>query len=284
MHQHVQEQSLAHMKNNNLEPHELALLFPPLDQNSAAQLAADIKINGQRDTITLFEGKILDGVQRYGACLDAEVEPDTSLFEFSDAFIKGMHPVDFVMSKNFHRRHLPAGQKAVIKVAAEKLREKKYSTFKENVDRGNKAYHEEGKRAADIISSQNIKRPHRRTERKPTGRPEVIDTKTRQQMAEEIKVSPGVISKAAVLARRSRSKFEAVRTGKLTLDDAYGSLPPTKQQRENAKARAEKLRCGMTLDDTLRKLREKARRNGGQIYVELGGYGFRCFTQCKGKW
>lgn len=255
-------------KNNHLEPHELALLFPPLDQNSAAELATDIKINGQRDPIALFEGKILDGVQRYGACLDANVKPETMLFEVTDAFHNGMHPVDFVMSKNFHRRHLPAGQKAVIKVAAEKLRAKKFSTFEENLERGHKAYreheHEEGKKAAEIVLEKRL-------------------NKSRTQMAKEIDVHPSVVSKATVLAKRSPRKFAAVRAGTQTLEDAYHSLPPTKQQRENAAARAEKLRAGLTLTDTIGKLRAKANLNGGQIYVELGGYGFRCFQLCRGK-
>lgn len=261
-------------KNNHLEPHELALLFPPLDQHSAAELAADIKINGQRDPIALFEGKILDGVQRYGACLDAKVEPDTMLFEVTEAFHNGMHPVDFVMSKNFHRRHIPSGQKAAIKVAAEKLREKKFSTYEENLDRGSKAFQErerrEEKQAVDFVLGE-----------RKLGRPRTMAKSTRQ-MGKEAGVSDVVIRRASALARRSPRKFEAVKAGKITLDDAIKSLPPTKQQRKNAEERAAKLRAGLTLNDTLGKLRAKANRNGGQIYVELGDYGFRCFQLCRG--
>jgi hypothetical protein len=265
------------MKNNNhLEPHELALLFPALDQHSAAELATDIKINGQRDPIALFEGKILDGVQRYGACLDAKVEPETMLFEVTEAFHKGMHPVDFVMSKNFHRRHIPAGQKAAIKIAAEELRAKKFSTYKENLDRGSKAYQErerqEEKRAVEFFSSGKQLR----------GAPKIM-LKSQKQMAEEAGVAPSVISKAAMLAKRSPRKFAAVKQGKTTLNDAIKSLPPTKRQRKKAEARAERLRAGLTLLDTLGKLREKAKRNDGQIYVEVGGFGFRCFQLCRGK-
>jgi hypothetical protein len=261
-------------KNNHLEPHELALLFPSLDQHSAAELAADIKINGQRDPIALFEGKILDGVQRYGACLDAKIEPETMLFEVSEAFHNGMHPVDFVMSKNFHRRHISSGQKAAIKIAAEKLREKKFPTYKENIDRGSKAFQErerqESQKAIDLVS-QKVN---------SAGRPK-DGAKSHQELAAEAGVHPSVISKAKILARRSPRKFEAVRAGTQTLEDAYHSLPPTKQQRENAAARAEKLRAGLTLTDSIGKLRDKASRNGGQIYVELGGYGFRCFQLCR---
>ena len=260
-------------KNNHLEPHELALLFPSLDQNSAVELAADIKINGQRDPIALFEGKILDGVQRYGACLDAKVEPDTMLFEATEAFHNGMHPVDFVMSKNFHRRHLPAGQKAAIKVAAERLRNKKFSTFKENLDRSKQREREEGKRAASFVA-----------EKRNLGGRQPNEAKSSRQMGEEAGVSETIIRTAAIVAKRSPRKFEAVKAGKMSLNDAYQSLPPTKQQKKNAEERAKKLRAGLTLDDTIGKLRQKASDNGGQIYVEVGGYGFRCFQLCRSKW
>jgi hypothetical protein len=260
-------------KNNHLEPHELALLFPPLEKGAAAELAIDIKLNGQRDDITLFEGKILDGIQRYGACLDAEVEPETTPFELSDAFHKGMHPVDFVMSKNFHRRHLTQGQKAVVKIAYEKLRQKKFPTLEENVDRANKAYKEQvlqnDKRAVEFVAA-----------RKQSGRKRRMP-KSQRQMGDEVGVHYSVISKAATLAERSPRKFEQVRVGNTSLDDALESLPPTVRQKKNAEERAEKLRAGLTLSDTIGKLRAKAKRNGGQIYVELGGYGFRCFQLCR---
>lgn len=255
-------------KNNHLEPHELALLFPPLDQNSAAELATDIKINGQRDPITLFEGKILDGIQRYGACLDAKVEPQTYDFEISEAFRNGTHPIDFVMSKNLHRRHLSKGQRAMVHVDAEKLRQKKYPTFAENVDRGHKAYREreiaEGKKAVTVVGKI------------PTG-------KTNEQLATEADVSSRLIDMAQRVAKDAPRKIPAIKSGKVALHDVYRALPQTERQKRNAEARAEKLRAGLTLADTLGKLRDKARKNGGQIYVELGGYAFRCFTLCRGK-
>lgn len=261
------------MKNNHLKPHELALLFPPLEKEAAAELSTDIKINGQRDPIILFENKILDGVQRYGACLDARVEPETTKFEFTDAFHKGIHPVDFVMSKNLHRRHLSKGQRAVVYVSAENLRKKKFSTFEENVERGNKTWQEqniaEGKKAVSAI------RKIRKTD--------VGMSQRRSELAAEAQVSPRLIEMAERVQKEAPRKLQAIKDGKVALHDVFHKLPPTDRQRKNAEERAEKLRAGLTLEDTIRKLREKARRNGGQIYVELGGYAFRCFQLCRGK-
>ena len=87
------------------EFHDVANLFPMLDVDELKALATDIFENGQREPITLFEGKILDGRNRYVACLDAGVEP--LLTEYN-----GRHPVDYVISLNLKRRHLDESQRA----------------------------------------------------------------------------------------------------------------------------------------------------------------------------
>jgi hypothetical protein len=56
--------------------------------------------------ITLYEGKVLDGWNRYKACLIAGVIPSTRELTEAD-------PVAFVRSMNAHRRHLSASQRAL---------------------------------------------------------------------------------------------------------------------------------------------------------------------------
>jgi hypothetical protein len=89
------------------EFHDVANLFPMLDADELKALATDIFENGQREPITLFEGKILDGRNRYVACVDAGVEPLFTEY-------KGQHPIDYVVSLNLRRRHLDESQRAMV--------------------------------------------------------------------------------------------------------------------------------------------------------------------------
>ena len=65
----------------NYEYHELANLFPLMDESQYSDLVADIKENGLVESIVLHEGKILDGRNRYNACNDAGVEPNFVEYE-----------------------------------------------------------------------------------------------------------------------------------------------------------------------------------------------------------
>jgi len=93
--------------------HPLCKLFPRMSDAEFSALVDDISAHGLRQPITLFEGMILDGGNRYDACLAAGVEPVFVSFEYDD-------PVAFVLSNNLHRRHLSAGQQAAIVALAEK--------------------------------------------------------------------------------------------------------------------------------------------------------------------
>ena len=90
-----------------LEPHPLADLFPMLGEREVRELADDIVTFGQRVPIVLHEGKILDGRNRFAACLFAEVEPVTVDYDGDD-------PLGFVLSHNLHRRHLSESQRALV--------------------------------------------------------------------------------------------------------------------------------------------------------------------------
>lgn len=97
-----------------IEDHSYAEIFPLLEGEDFEQLVDDIKDNGLIHPITLLENKVLDGRNRYRACLQAEVEPKFAEFSGNDA-------ISFVISCNASRRDLTASQRACAAVNAEQL-------------------------------------------------------------------------------------------------------------------------------------------------------------------
>lgn len=85
-----------------------------MDGTQFAELINDISENGLRDPIVLLDGQILDGRNRYRAMrsLDPTFSPDNAPKMFVD-FNDG-DPLEWVVSKNLHRRHLKESQRAII--------------------------------------------------------------------------------------------------------------------------------------------------------------------------
>ena len=63
------------MKIGKYEVHPLCELFPWMDDKTFAALKEDISQYGQRDTIKLFKGLLLDGKNRLRALTDLKIEP-----------------------------------------------------------------------------------------------------------------------------------------------------------------------------------------------------------------
>lgn len=98
-----------------LEFHPLANIFPLIEGAEFDALVADVKENGVQQPIILFEGKILDGRNRYRAATQAGVEFDTTEYFEAD-------PLAYVVSLNLHRRHLDEGQRATVAGKLETLK------------------------------------------------------------------------------------------------------------------------------------------------------------------
>lgn len=94
------------------ELHPLCTLFPRLSGAEFDALRDDIKANGLRQPIVLHQGLILDGGNRYRACIEAGVTPRFAEYA-------GGNLVSFVLSANLHRRHMTAGQQAAIVASAQ---------------------------------------------------------------------------------------------------------------------------------------------------------------------
>jgi hypothetical protein len=109
-----------------LKFHRLAAIFPPMEGAEFEELVADIKANGLREKIDLYQGKIVDGRNRYRALQQLGIDPSADSTKY---FRKAIYahttggeiaPHErnnddsvraYVISKNIHRRHLTADQK-----------------------------------------------------------------------------------------------------------------------------------------------------------------------------
>ena len=86
--------------------HPAADAFPMMDQNRFQDLVDDIREHGQHEPITLCDGMILDGRNRYKACLELGINPKTKDFDGD--------PWAYVWSLNGERRDLVAEQRFII--------------------------------------------------------------------------------------------------------------------------------------------------------------------------
>jgi N6-adenosine-specific RNA methylase IME4 len=98
-----------------LKFHPLADIFPLLDGYELAGLVDDIRANGLREPIWIYEQKILDGRNRHRAAAAAGVQCPARTYDGDD-------PVGFVVSLNLKPRHLSESQRAMVAAKLATLR------------------------------------------------------------------------------------------------------------------------------------------------------------------
>lgn len=86
--------------------HPLSAAFPPMSDEEVEGLLADLRANGLRDPVVIYEGMVLDGWHRVQMCPLAGVEIRTKEFP------ERLDPMAYVISKNLHRRSLSSSQRA----------------------------------------------------------------------------------------------------------------------------------------------------------------------------
>jgi hypothetical protein len=93
--------------------HPVASIFPMMTGEEYEALKADIAANGLLEPIWLHpDGSIIDGRNRYNACIEAGTEPAFRQWDGDGSL------VSFVVSLNLHRRHLTSGQRATCAIEA----------------------------------------------------------------------------------------------------------------------------------------------------------------------
>jgi hypothetical protein len=133
----------------DLEFHPLANCLPLIEGPEFDELVVDIKERGLALAIELYEGKILDGRNRYGACLRLGIEPLIVTYAGAD-------PAARVTSLNLRRRHLTASQRAM---AAAKMANMRSGA---RTDLGHSVSEVSIERAADLhkVGTTSVKQAH----------------------------------------------------------------------------------------------------------------------------
>ena len=97
-----------------LQEHAAAALFPEMDKKRYTELRLSIREHGLLNSIVLYQGEILDGRNRYQACIDENVAPrfeDYAGNPFQYAWmVNGEHsrkPEDFREAIDFLYPHGP---------------------------------------------------------------------------------------------------------------------------------------------------------------------------------
>jgi DNA modification methylase len=94
-----------------MEFHEIANIFPMMSESEFSELTRDISENGLQEDIWLHpDGRIIDGRNRYKACIKAGITPKYRTWDGKGSLTA------FVVSLNLHRRHLSSIQKAAVAV------------------------------------------------------------------------------------------------------------------------------------------------------------------------
>jgi N6-adenosine-specific RNA methylase IME4 len=95
---------------DEIEFHPVADIFPMMSDREFDDLVTDIAEHGLREPVWLHgDGRIVDGRNRYRACIKAGVSPSFRTYQGDDSRL-----VSFVVSLNLHRRHLSESQRAMV--------------------------------------------------------------------------------------------------------------------------------------------------------------------------
>ncbi len=198
-----------------MEFHEAANAFPLLDDDRLEELAEDIRQRGQMEPITICEGKILDGRNRYMACLLANVKPKTREYDGD--------PWSFAWSLNGQRRDLVAEQRYLIWKFCNEHSEQWESEKKKIADEAN------AKRSAATKEQHQVSNPRSgetMVVQHSVALPDESEVRHKANHSKAVasKTNPGAVARGDKLAKDRPDLAAKVRTGELKPAEAHRLL------------------------------------------------------------
>jgi ParB-like chromosome segregation protein Spo0J len=208
-----------------MKHHPIADVWPMMDEAKLAELADDIRKNGQLVPVWLYEGKILDGRNRWAACKIAGVEPKTKEYT-------GDEPTAFAVSLNDRRRHMNKGSLAAVAAELEPF-------FAADAKRRQRDSGGDKKSAIARSVMEKVPEP---IEKKPA-------PPARQEAAKSVGVNDRYVSDAKKVKTEAPEVFERLKAGKITLQDAKREVAkkPTDDWRQDERHRQAQVNDGITV-------------------------------------
>jgi len=185
-----------------MEFHPLANIFPLMPDRELERLTDDIAAHGQLEPIHVYEGKILDGRNRFLALGRLNREPRW------EAWDDQCDPLAFVIARNVHRRHLGESQRAL---AAARL-----ATLCRGQNASRVGHPGAQDQAAQVPATQGLRET-------PIGasRNETPATITIDRAADLFNVAPRSVNRARrVLERGDAALVQIVEEGIVSVNDA----------------------------------------------------------------
>jgi len=207
-----------------MKHHPIADVWPMMAEDKLHELADDIRKNGQLVPVWLYEGKILDGRNRWAACKIAGIEPKTKEYT-------GDEPTAFAVAMNDRRRHMNKGALAAVAAELEPF-------FAADAARRKKET--EGRPKRDAVKPEEKVPQVSAVRRAP---------QAREEAAKSVGVNDRYVSDAKKVKQEAPEVFERLKAGKITLQDAKREVAkkPTDDWREDERSRQAEVQSGLTV-------------------------------------
>ena len=228
-----------------MEFHPIANLFPLIEGEDFQKLVEDIRDNGQKERILTYDGKIIDGRNRYRACKEAGVEPEFKEWDGNGSL------ASLVMSLNLNRRHLNKEQRAMIVVSMKPyLEEEARKRQEEGRKAGGHAKHGDTSMVENLPPSRKVRDELAKAadtsgklidfaeKVKEKGVPELAQAVNRQEISisaaaevadlppdKQLEVVKSGKKAAAKVAKEARQRRKEVKAAKAAPSDASTSTP-----------------------------------------------------------
>lgn len=178
--------------------HEAANIFPMMGEEEYQRLVTSIRENGLREPIWTYQGEIIDGRNRYKACLESGIDPLYREWDGNGSLIA------FVVDLNLERRHLTSSQKAMSAIRIEQQLAKE-------------AEKRVGGRPLKPIGDDNINSINNE---KPVSTLTQVSGRSADQAAKITGASGGYVRDAKKIVSQAPELEEAVLSGILNIPDA----------------------------------------------------------------